>query len=197
MDIYKIEKKEGRIAVEELERLRCVRKKGKITVKCKEKNDWIEYVRCQCILGNSMKRIFNEADDYYLIVGDNTAAVSIVYDDAGNVVYYLRGEADWKLIEVEILAPEYCFQMDSLCEKTAGRVEIVTFLMLVSFSHKYGFSRVFKSETPEYLRKLFKEVIRNEALDERDFELEHKIENLISRNGMREEFVENYMHHYR
>lgn len=189
MDIYEMEIKEGRDLIYELEKLRCIRKKGNVTVKCAEKqNNWMEYLRRQYLLGNDLRKAFYEASSYYMFVGDNTVAVSAIYDVC-HIVYYLRGEMDWKLIEVEILSLPYCISMDEICDKVAGRVEAITLLMLAELSHQYGFSRVFKHESPENLRKLFKEIVNNEVLNENDLNLRTKIAKLISRNGMREEFV--------
>lgn len=189
MDIYEIEIREGRYLIYELEKLRCVRKKGSVTVKCAEKqNNWMEYLRRQYLLGSDLRKAFNEADSFYLFVGDNTVAVSAVYDVC-HLIYYLRGEMDWKLIEVEILSLKYCINMDNISDKIAGRVEVITLLMLADLSHKYGFSRIFKYESPEYLRRLFKEVVNNKVLNENDLDLEVKIAKLISRNGLREEFI--------
>lgn len=189
MDIYEIEMKEGRDLICELEKLRCIRKKGSVTVKCAEKqNNWMEYLRRQYLLGNDLRKAFYEAKSYYLFVGDNTVAVSAVYDVC-HIVYYLRGEKDWKLIEVEILSLAYCINMDEICDKVAGRVESITLLMLAELSHQYGFSRVFKYESPENLRRLFKEIVNNKVLNEHDLNLRAKIARLISKNGLREEFV--------
>ncbi len=189
MDIYEIEIKEGRILIDELEKLRCVRKKGNVVVKSAEKKDnWMEYLRRQYILGGDLKKAFYEADKFYLFVGDNTVAVSAVYDVC-HLAYYLRGETDWKVIEVEILSPQYYMDMDNISDKMAGRTESITLLMLVNLSHKYGFSRIFKYESPEYLRKLFNETINNKTLNEHDLNLEAKIAGLISENGLREEFI--------
>jgi len=187
MDIYEIETREGRILICELEKIRCIRKRGNVTVKCDEKpNNRMEYFRRQYLLGSDLKKVFNEADRYYLFVGDNTVAVSAVYDVC-HIVYYLRGDKDWKLIEVEILSPEYYVKTDKVSEKIAGRVEGETLLMLVRLSHKHGFSRVFKSESPEHLRKLFKEIVNNKTLNENDPKLEEKIAELISKYGLHEE----------
>lgn len=188
MDIYRIETREGRSLIYELEKLRSIRKKGNVTVKADGKNNWIEYIRRQYILGSDLKRTFNEADNFYLFVGDNTVAVSAVYDVC-HLVYYLCGEKDWRVIEVEIISLEYCVRIDDICEKVVGRVESETLLMLVEFSHKYGFSKVFKYEKPEYLRKLFKEIVNNKVLNEHDLNLRAKIARLISKNGLREEFI--------
>lgn len=189
MDIYEIEIKEGRDLICELEKLRCIRKKGNVKVKCAEKqNNWIEYLRRQYLLGNDLRKAFYEAKSYYLFVGDNTVAVSAVYDVC-HIVYYLRGEMDWKLIEVEILSLPYCIEMNEICDKVAGRVEVTTLLMLADLSHQYGFSKVFKYESPENLRRLFKEIVNNKVLNENDLNLRGKIARLISKNGMREEFV--------
>lgn len=189
MDIYEIEIKEGRILIDELEKLRCVRKKGNVTVKCAEKqNNWMEYLRRQYILGGDLKKAFYEADKFYMFVGDNTLAISAVYDVC-HLVYYLRGEMDWKMIEVEIISPQYGMSMDNISENMAGRVETITLLKLVRLSHKYGFSRIFKYDSPEYLRKMFHATINNKMINEHDLNLEAKIVGLISENGLREEFV--------
>lgn len=192
MDIYEIEIKEGRYLICELEKLRCIRKKGSVTVKCAEKqNNWMEYLRRQYLLGNDLRKAFYEANSFYLFVGDNTVAVSVVYDVC-HIVYYLRGEMDWKLIEVEILSLPYCIEMDEICDKIAGRVEVTTLLALAEISHQYGFGRVFKYESPENLRRLFKEIVGNKVLNENDLNLRSKIAKLIVKYGLRSEFVSRF-----
>lgn len=192
-DIYKMEKKEGIYLIEQLEKLRCIRKKGDITIKCTDKNNsWIEMIRRRYILGNHLNSIFLEARAYYLLVESDTVAVLAVFD-AGYIKYYLRGEMDWKLIEVEVFPLGYPVRIDNVCDKIAGRIEVAALLALVQLSHQYGFSRVFKSESPKYLKRLFKEVVSNEVIEENDFNLELKVMELLSQNGMRKEFVETYI----
>ena len=190
MDIYEIDKNEGRRLVGEFDKLRKKKNNGKIVVKCERiNNDEIKRVRSCYLLNKGLTDLFAKAEQYYMILGDNELSVSMVFSQC-HVIYYFKSENDWKLVEVEIIDGELCTDIKPNQPEVFGRAEAATFSVIANFSYTYGYGKVFDSSRPDNLSTMFKLVINNEKLSEYEFGLEEKILNLISKNGMRKEFVD-------
>lgn len=193
MDIYEIDKNEGRRLMGEFDKLRKKKSNGKIVVKCERvNNDEIKRFRSCYLLNKGLTDIFAKAEQYYLLLGENELSVSMVFSQC-HIVYYFKAETDWKLIEVEIIDSELCTDIKPNQTEVFGRAEIAAFSVIANFSYTYGYSKVFDSSKPDNLSRMFKLVIHNEALSEYEFGLEEKILNLISKDGMKKEFVDRYV----
>lgn len=193
MDIYEIDKNEGRRLMGEFDKLRKKKSNGKIVVKCERvNNDEIKRFRSCYLLNKGLTDIFAKAEQYYMIMGDNELSVSMVFSQC-HIVYYFKAETDWKLIEVEIIDSELCTDIKPNQAEVFGRAEIAAFSVIANFSYTYGYSKVFDSSKPDNLSRMFKLVMHNEALSEYEFGLEEKILNLISKDGMKKEFVDKYV----
>lgn len=190
MDIYEIDKSEGRRLMGEFDKLRKKKSNGKIVVKCERvNNDEIKRIRSCYLLNKGLTDIFAKAEQYYLLLGENELSVSMVFSQC-HIIYYFKAETDWKLIEVEIIDSELCTDIKPNQTEVFGRAEIAAFSVIANFSYTYGYSKVFDSSKPDNLSRMFKLVIHNEALSEYEFGLEEKILNLISKDGMKKEFVD-------
>lgn len=193
MDIYEIDINEGRRLIGEFDKLRKKKNNGKIVVKCERvNNDEIRRFRSCYLLNQGLSDIFAKAKQYYMILGDNELSVSMVFSQC-HIVYYFRAENDWKLVEVEIIDSELCTDIKPNQSDIFGRAEIAAFSVIANFSYTYGYSKVFDSSKPDNLSRMFKLVMHNEALSEYEFGLEEKILNLISRDGMKKDFVDKYV----
>ena len=193
MDIYEIDKSEGRRLMGEFDKLRKKKSNGKIVVKCERvNNDEIKRNRSCYLLNKGLTDIFAKAEQYYLLLGENELSVSMVFSQC-HIIYYFKAETDWKLIVVEIIDSELCTDIKPNQTEVFGRAEIAAFSVIANFSYTYGYSKVFDSSKPDNLSRMFKLVIHNEALSEYEFGLEEKILNLISKDGMKKEFVDRYV----
>lgn len=193
MDIYEIDLSEGRRLIGEFDKLRKKKNNGKIVVKCERvNNDEIKRFRNCFLLNQGLSDIFAKAKQYYMILGNNELSVSMVFSQC-HIVYYFKAEYDWKLVEVEIIDGELCTDIRPNQSEVFGRAEVAAFSVIANFSYTYGYSKVFDSSKPDNLSRMFKVIIHSEALSEYEFGLEEKILNLISRNGMKKEFVDKYV----
>ena len=193
MDIYEIDKNEGRRLMGEFDKLRKKKSNGKIVVKCERvNNDEIKRFRSCYLLNKGLTDIFAKVEQYYLLLGENELSVSMVFSQC-HIIYYFKAETDWKLIVVEIIDSELCTDIKPNQTEVFGRAEIAAFSVIANFSYTYGYSKVFDSSKPDNLSRMFKLVIHNEALSEYEFGLEEKILNLISKDGMKKEFVDRYV----
>lgn len=193
MDIYEIDKNEGRRLMGEFDKLRKKKSNGKIVVKCERvNNDEIRRFRSCYLLNQGLSDIFAKAKQYYMILGDNELSVSMAFSEC-HIVYYFKLESDWKLVEVEIIDSELCTDIKPNQSDIFGRAEIAAFSVIANFSYTYGYSKVFDSSKPDNLSRMFRLVMHNEALSEYEFGLEEKILNLISQDGMKKEFVDKYV----
>lgn len=193
MDIYEIDLSEGRRLMGEFDKLRRKKNNGRIVVKCERvNNDEIKRFRSCYLLNQGLSDIFAKAKQYYMILGDNELSVSMAFSEC-HIVYYFKLESDWKLVEVEIIDSELCTDIKPNQSDIFGRAEIAAFSVIANFSYTYGYSKVFDSSKPDNLSRMFKLVMHNEALSEYEFGLEEKILNLISRDGMKKDFVDKYV----
>lgn len=193
MDIYEIDLSEGRRLIGEFDKLRKKKNNGKIVVKCERvNNDEIRRFRSSYLLNRGLSDIFAQVKQYFMMVGDNEISVSMVFSEC-HIVYYLRPESDWKLVEVEIIDSELCTDIKPNQSEVLGRAEVAAFNVIANFSYTYGYSKVFGSSKQDNLSEMFKLVMHNETLSEYEFGLEEKILNLISKHGMRKDFVDNYV----
>ena len=193
MDIYEIDKNEGRRLMGEFDKLRKKKSNGKIVVKCERvNNDEIKRFRSCYLLNKGLTDIFAKAEQYYLLLGENELSVSMVFSQC-HIIYYFKAETDWKLIEVEIIDSELCTDIEPNQTEVFGRAEVAAFSVIANFSYTYGYSKVFDSSKADNLSRMFRLVMHNEALSEYEFGLEEKILNLISKDGMKKEFVDRYV----
>ena len=193
MNIYEIDKNEGRRLMGEFDKLRKKKSNGKIVVKCERvNNDEIKRFRSCYLLNKGLTDIFAKAEQYYMILGDNELSVAMVFSQC-HIVYYFRAETDWKLVEVEIIDSELCTDIKPNQTEVFGRAEVAAFSVIANFSYTYGYSKVFDSSKADNLSRMFRLVMHNETLSEYEFGLEEKILNLISKDGMKKEFVEKYV----
>lgn len=192
MDIYEIDLNEGRRLIEEFDKLRKKKNNGRIVVKCERiNNDEIKRFRCY-LLNKGLRDIFAKAKQYYMTLSDNRLAVSMVFSEC-HIVYEFRVETDWKVVEVEIIDNELCTDIKPNQQEIFARAEVAAFSVIANFSYTYGYSKVFDSSISDNLSRMFRLVINNETLSEYEFGLEEKILNLISKDGMKKEFVEKYV----
>ena len=193
MYIYEIDLNEGRRLIEEFDKLRKKKTTVRIVVKCeRSNNDEIKRFRNCYLLNKGLRDIFAKAKQYYMTLSDNRLAVSMVFSEC-HIVYEFRSETDWKIVEVEIIDSELCTDIKPNQQEIFARAEVAAFSVIANFSYTYGYSKVFDSSIPDNLSRMFKLVISNEALSEYEFGLEEKILNLISKDGMKKEFVEKYV----
>lgn len=193
MDIYEIDLNEGRRLIEEFDKLRKKKNNGRIVVKCERiNNDEIKRFRNCYLLNKGLQDIFSKAKQYYITLSDNCLSVSMVFSEC-HIVYEFQAETDWKVIEVEIIDNELCTDINPNQPEIFARAEVAAFSVIANFSYTYGYSKVFDSSIPDNLSRMFRLVISNEALSEYEFGLEEKILNLISKDGMKKEFVDNYV----
>lgn len=193
MDIYEIELNEGRRLIGEFEKLRKKKNNGRVVVKCERiNNEEVKRFRNSYLLNKGVQDIFLKAKQYFITLAEKRLSVSMVFSEC-HIVYEFREETDWKTIEVEIIDNELCADIKPNQPDIFGRAEIAAFSVIANFSYTYGYSKVFDSSVPDNLSRMFRLVICNEALSEYEFGLEQKILNLISKNGMKKEFVDNYV----
>ena len=193
MNIYEIDKNEGRRLMGEFDKLRKKKSNGKIVVKCERvNNDEIKRFRSCYLLNKGLTDIFAKAEQYYMILGDNELSVAMVFSQC-HIVYYFRAETDWKLVEVEIIDSELCTDIKPNQTEVFGRAEVAAFSVIANFSYTYGYSKVFDSSKADNLSRMFRLVMHNETLSEYEFGLEEKILNLISKDGMKKDFVDKYV----
>lgn len=193
MDIYEIDKNEGRRLIGELDKLRRKKNNGKIVVKCERtNNNEVKYFRSCYVLSRGLTEIFAKTEKYFIEIGDASVIITLVFTEC-HIVYELRKENDWKLIEVEIIDNELCNGVIANKTEIFGRAEVAAFSVIVNFSNKYGFSKVFDVDDHKCLEKLFGSVINNENLNEYEFGLEEKILTIISKNGLKKDFVDKYV----
>ena len=103
MDIYEIDKNEGRRLIGELDKLRRKKNNGKIVVKCERtNNNEVKYFRSCYVLSRGLTEIFAKTEKYFIEIGDASVIITLVFTEC-HIVYELRKENDWKLIEVEII----------------------------------------------------------------------------------------------
>ena len=189
MDIYEVDFGEGRRLIEEFDKLRKKKNNGRIVVKCdRTNNDEIKRFRSFYLLNKGLMDIFMKAKKYYIILSDNQLSVSMVFSEC-HIVYNLRPESDWKIVEVEIIDNDMCADLKPNQSEIFGRAEVAAFSVIANYSNTYGYSRVFDKSIPDNVSRMFRMVINNEALSEYEFGLEDKILNLISKDAMRKEFV--------
>lgn len=193
MDIYEVDFGEGRRLIEEFDKLRKKKNNGRIVVKCdRTNNDETKRFRSYYLLNQGLTDIFTKAKQYYMIISNNHLAVSMVFSEC-HIVYNLRPESDWKIVEVEIIDRDMCTDIKPNQPEIFGRAEVAAFSVIASFSVTYGYSRVFDKSIPNNVSRMFRLIINNETLSEYEFGLEDKILNLISKDGMKKEFVNNYV----
>ena len=193
MDIYEIDFGEGRRLIEEFDKLRKKKNNGRIVVKCdRTNNDEIKKSRSCYLLNKGLTDIFMKAKQYYMILSDNQLSVSMVFSEC-HIVYNLRMESDWKIVEVEIIDSAMCSNIKPNQPEIFGRAEVAAFSVIANYSNTYGYSRVFDKNIPNNITRMFRMVINNKALSEYEFGLEDKILNLISKDGMKKEFLNNYV----
>lgn len=193
MDIYEIDINEGRRLIGEFEKLRKKKNNGRIVVKCeRSQNDEIKRFRNSYLLNKDIQDIIMKAIQYYITLSDKRLSVSMIFSEC-HIVYEFCIESDFKIVEVEIIDRELCTDIRPNQSKTFGRAGVAAFSTIANFSYTYGYSKVFDSNIPDNLARMFKLVIGNERLSEYEFGLEEKILNLISKDGMKKEFVDNYI----
>lgn len=191
-DIYEICNAEGKNLVDEIDKLRQKRSRGKLIIKDDQRsNIQVENFRRKYLLASSHIDVFAQAAKFFMAVGNNAVILTLVYDRC-HITYYLRAENDWKVIDVEIADINSCTSIKPNKPKLAGRTEATALLILVRLSYTYGFSRIFQCDSPNHLRTMFDTIIPNSNLDENAFGLEAKVIDLISQNGLRKEFLRNY-----
>lgn len=155
-------------------------------------NDEIKRFRNCYLLNKGLRDIFAKAKQYYMTLSDNRLAVSMVFSEC-HIVYEFRSETDWKIVEVEIIDSELYTDIKPNQSEIFARAEVAAFSVIANFSYTYGYSKVFDSSISDNLSRMFRLVINNETLSEYEFGLEEKILNLISKDGMKKEFVEKYV----
>ena len=193
MDIYEVELSEGRRLIEEIDKLRRKKNNGRIVVKCERiNNEEIKRFRSSYLLNQGLTDIFAKTKQYFIIIEENQLSVSLVFSEC-NIVYRLRAENNWKIIEVEIIDSGLYTDDKPNHTEILGRAEVAAALVITQFSNTYGYSNVFDSSIPSNLARMFRLVMDNEALSEYEFGLEEKILTIISKNGLKKDFVDKYV----
>lgn len=181
MDIYAVENQEGRHLARELEKLREIRSKGRVVVKCTPTNNVkINQFKKSFLLGQGVSDVFTNAEQYYILIGISSISLTIIYDVC-HIIYHLREEVDWKFVELEIVDIALC--QDIIPNKTvvAGRAEATAFCVLVNHSITYGFHNAFHPQTSTFLMEIFEKISNVDDLEKAEIGLEAKITSLIIR----------------
>lgn len=181
MDIYTVEKQEGRYLARELEKLREKRTKGRVVVKCTPTNNAIiNRFKKSFLLEHGVSDVFAGAEQYYISIGNSTIALTLIYDVC-HIIYQLREEVDWKFVELEIVDIALCQDIISNKEVIAGRAEVTAFHVLVNHSLTYGFRNAFHPRSDTFLLEIFEQISTADDLKKAEFGLEDKITSLILR----------------
>lgn len=194
-DIYEVCREEGTYLAGEIDKLRQKRNKGKINIKNNNRNIQVESFRRNFLLASGLKQVFIQAKTFFMTVGTDEMLLTLVYDRC-HIIYHLRPDSDWKIIEVTIADISECADIRSNQQKLGGRIETAIFLVLARLSHTYGFSKVFKCGPPDYIKTIFTTILQNRDIKETDFGLELKVTDIIRRNYLRREFMDNYSSPY-
>lgn len=179
MDIYEVEKQEGRYLAGELEKLRLKRSKGKVMVKCTPANsDRVHRFKNPFLMEQGLSDVFVRARQYYMIIDYRAISFTMVYDVC-QITYHLREEVDWKYIELEIVDTALCQDIISNKAVVAGRAEAMAFCMLASLSITYGFHNAFHPDSDRFLFDIFERISSADELKKVTFGIEAKIKSLI------------------
>ena len=179
MDIYEVDKQEGRYLARELEKLRRKRDKGRVVVRCSPtNNDRINQFRKSFLLEYGISDIFEKAQQYYISIDSSSLTLTLVYDIC-HIHYYLREKIDWKFVELEIADSTLCKDMMPTKPTVAGRAEVTAIHVLVNHSITYGFRNAFRGHSDTFLTDVFERIAAADELKKADFGLEAKVTSLI------------------
>jgi len=179
MDIYELDKQEGRYLAGELEKLRLKRSKGKIMVKSTPVNsNKVNRFKNPFLLEQGMSDVFARTERYYITI-DYHAISLIMLTDACQILYRLREEIDWKYVELEIVDTALCQDVVPNKTITAGRAEAIAVCVLASLSMTYGFHNAFHPESDRFLFEIFDTISNADELKKNMFGVEARVRSLI------------------
>lgn len=179
MDIYAVENQEGRYLAGELEKLREIRSKGRVVVKCTPTNNAkINRFKKSFLLRHGISDVFANADQYYILIGISSISLIMIYDVC-HIIYHLREEVDWKFVELEIIDIALCHEIIPNKTVIAGRAEVTAFHVLANCSITYGFHNAFHPQSSTFLMDIFDKISAADDLKKAEFGLEAKITSLI------------------
>lgn len=179
MDIYEIEKQEGRYLAGELEKLRLKRSKGKVMVKATPANsDKVQRYKNPFLMEQGLSGVFARSNQYYITI-DYRALSLIMVQDACQIIYHLREEVDWKYVELEIIDIALCQEISPNKDVVAGRAEAIAFCVLASLSITYGFHNAFHPDSDRFLFDIFERISSADELKKITFGIEAKVKSLI------------------
>jgi len=179
MDIYAVEKQEGRYLARELEKLREKKSRSRVAIKCNPtNNEQINRFRKAFLLESGTSNVFEMSDRYYITIDTQALTLTIIYDVC-HIIYHLRKETDWKYIELEIVDSKFCQNIVPNKTAVAGRAEVTAFHILVSHSIAQGLYNTFHLRSGTLLSEIFEKISNADELKKADFGLEAKITSMI------------------
>lgn len=179
MDIYEVEKQEGRYLAGELEKLRLKRSRGKVMVNCTPANsDKVHRFKNPFLMEQGLSDVYARAMQYYITI-DYRALSLIMVQDACQIIYHLREKADWKYVELEIVDTALCDDINPNKDVIAGRAEAIAFCMLASLSITYGFHNAFHPDSDRFLFEIFERISSADELKKITFGIESQVKSLI------------------
>lgn len=179
MDIYEIEKQEGRYLAGELEKLRLKRSKGRVIVNCAPANSSkVNRFKNPFLMEQGLTDVFTRAEQYYITIDYRALSLIMVYDVC-QILYHLREEVDWKYVELEIVDITLCQRITPNKTAIAGRAEAIAFCVLASHSITYGFHKAFHPDSDKFLFEIFDTISKAEELKKNMFGVEARVRSLI------------------
>lgn len=179
MDIYEVEKQEGRYLAGELEKLRLKRSKGKVKVTCTPANsDRVNRFKTPFLLEQGPSDVFTRIKQCYISIDYRALSLILVYDTC-QILYRLREEVDWKYVELEIVDIALCQDITSNKAVIAGRAEATAFCVLASLSITYGFHNAFHPDSDRFLFDIFERISTADELKKNMFGIESRVRSLI------------------
>lgn len=179
MDIYEIEKQEGRYLAIELEKLRIKRSRGKVKVTCTPANsDRVNRFKTPFLLEQGPSDVFARIKQCYISI-DYRAISLIMVCDTCQICYRLREEVDWKYVELEIVDIALCQDIVPNKAVVAGRAEATAFCVLASLSITYGFHNAFHPDSDRFLFDIFERISSADELKKNMFGIESRVRSLI------------------
>lgn len=179
MDIYEVERQEGRYLARELEKLRRKKQKGRVVVRCSAAgNEVLTHFRKSFLLDYGISDILERAQQYYISIGGSALTLTLLYD-ACHIRYHLREETDWKYVELELADSSLVSCLQPTKSHIAGRAEVTAFHILVNHSITYGFHNAFRNHSGTFLTDVFEQISAADELKKAEFGLDAKVTSLI------------------
>ena len=189
MDIYEVEKREGEYLALEVEHLRKKKPKSHTNIICDSgDNKQIDKFKRHIILANGVLKIFEQSKGIYICAEKNSLRMILVYDTC-HIVYSLKEDSDWKVIELDLIDIKQCKEVKANKSETLCREDTLALLDGINLAYKYGFSRVYNSDNPNCLSEMISQIIECDGKNRHELGHADKTASYVLKNSMRKEFI--------